>query len=619
MENAAITFKQDGNGTPRMHVADSNAGLAIPVTALQSEGTLLNLSIEDLSDRQELIGHLRKIPKESLHYMRHFQPQIGCLNRCSFCSQSAGTTLWNLSRKDLANLIAAIKTVSLEWAIEDGSVGSDPINSNGVFSRDFKMPQYGLIGNKRNDRPGVIYCYLDNDPAAYPHLDDLIQWLNEDLGVHVRIATVGYSRLNHVIQGMHERISANLMDGIAGLRLSFSPYTYGWTAAAERVGAASRYDFEHDLANMLRTYRDAFISSQNGRKGNCVELRFKPLVVKAKVEVLNILGRLVISSGPYLVIQKSDNRQIQLATITDAKDHSNELSIMGEPCWIIHSCQYTSCKDIETLVVDLLNTSFSSVIKHCSTGLLHKLANEDGEYFGVNVERTFDGVKAKYFYPESGKRPGSGYIDGERYLLNQLIAATNKGKNISWKDADEILDNLKSLSDTLSDKDPVASHYILEEVVTVVDSYIRVLKLAAYPSKTFFDKRTSVDTGHICNLGRAYREYKSIASRPNLPLTPNHERAFGVNGELAEEGLVWRLSVVPVQGGNASPNARGERNIYKSRPSILLEKLDLADTATSQGQSKGQYFLSVTNIERVSILETKQNPLIPGHNSGTSI
>ena len=288
MGDVAVTTRTVGSRPFDPLAYSRHIGYALPLAALQSEGTILALSTEDLHRRKELVEQLRALPRESLQTIRHFQTQVGCLNRCSFCSQHAGTTLWNMSRQDLANLVAALKTVGLEWARENGEVCAEPLDDSGVFSQQFVMPVHGLIGNKRNDRPGVIYCYLDNDPATYPHLDDMVQWLHEDLGVQIRIATVGYSRLNPKIQAMHECISSTLMSGIAGLRLSFSPYTYGWTQAAERVGAATRDDFERDVANMLSTYRSTYLSERKGRKGSCVELRFRPLVVTAEIEVREV-------------------------------------------------------------------------------------------------------------------------------------------------------------------------------------------------------------------------------------------------------------------------------------------------------------------------------------------
>jgi len=587
----------------------------LPLAVLQSESALLCLSVEDQHRRKELAEQIRTLPREALQTMRHFQTQVGCLNRCSFCSQSAGTTLWNMSRQDLANIVAALKTVSLEWARDEGEVCAEPLDATGVFSPQFVMPSHGLIGNKRNDRPGVIYCYLDNDPAAYPHLDDMVQWLHEDLGVQVRIATVGYSRLNSKIQAMHERISSTLMSGIAGLRLSFSPYTYGWTQAAERVGAATRDDFERDVATMLDTYRSTFLSDLKGRKGACVELRFRPLVVSAEVEVREIRGHLVIRSGPYMAVQKAASRDLGIATITDAKSHGTQLSLPGEPCWLIYTSEKVIREQDEEVITALQQSTLPATLQ-CRHSTLHRLSNDDGEYFAIDAERQVGGVTAKYFYPKTSQRPGPGYIDGERYLLNLLIKAKTTGRNQTWTDVESIISELSDLASTLNANDPEVAHYIREQIIEVVESYVHVLHLANYPATAFFDKDLTVETGHICNLGRAYHEYKAIASRPDLPLTPNHERAFGLTGELAEEGQAWRMAVAPVLGGSSTKSARGERNTYRDSPSILVERLDLAMTATPEGQSMERFFLKTGNIERITIRDAQTFPVIPGHAKG---
>lgn len=613
MGDVAVTTESTSNRPFDPFVESSQKGNVLPLAALQNEGTWLSVTIEDRHRRQELVEQLRALPREALQNMRHFQTQVGCLNRCSFCSQSAGTTLWNMSRRDLANLVAAMKTVGLEWAREAGEVCAEPLNGAGVFAPSFVMPTHGLIGNKRNDRPGVIYCYLDNDPAAYPNLDDLVQWLHEDLGVQVRIATVGYSRLNPKILAMHERISSTLMSGIAGLRLSFSPYTYGWTQAAERVGAATRDDFERDVAIMLKTYRSTFLSQRKGRKGACVELRFRPLVVPYEVEVRELQGHRVLRAGPYLVVQKAAHQVLEIATITDAKSHGTELSQPGEPCWLIYGHEHIVQEEMGALIATLcLGASLLPTLR-CRDALLHRLQNEDGEYFAVDAERRPNGVTAKYFYPRTEKRPGAGYIDGERYLLNLLIQAQSTGQNKTWADVERIVASLYELTSDLNDHDPRAAAYIREQVVEVLMSYVRVLHLADYPATAFFDKDLTVDTGHICNLGRAYHEYKAIASRPDLPLTPNHERAFGLTGELAEEGQAWRLAVAPVLGTSSTSSACGERNTYRDSPSILVERLDLAMTATPEGQSKERFFLKTENIERITIRDALSFPVIPGH------
>jgi hypothetical protein len=586
----------------------------LPVCALESEGSIAMVSVDDLSLRRELAQQLRSLPPEALHNLRHFQTQVGCLNRCSFCSQGAGTTLWNMPRQALANLVSALKTVSLENAITMCTVSQTPLNEDGVFSLDFQMPNVGLIGSQRRDRPGVIYCYLDNDPATYPHLDDMIRWLHEDLGVKVRIATVGYSRKNLLIQHMHDRISSSLMDGIAGIRLSFSPYTYGWTRAAQKAGAATRREFELDTAALLQTYRHTFLSYRKGRKGACVELRFKPLVVSQQVEIELIQDHLVIRSGSYLVIQQAANGMPAIANIRDPRSHGTELSTPGEQCYLVraHPEHLTiSWRDIAQLLLHEGPLPLDGVkLSNC---IMHRLENEDGEYFAIDAERIESGVYSKFFYPNTGLRPGPGVIDGERYHLNALLSAKRNHRAQSWLDFDALVAGLESQAKLLAFIDGAASKYIQEQVIELIKSYVNILKIAEYPSEAYFDKELSVDTGHICNLGRAYHEYKNIASRADLPMTPNHERAFGPNGELADEGLAWRLSVTPETRGAQSKSGRGARNTYQEKPSILIEKLDLAMTATTYGQSREKYFLSSQPTNRITVTDTLTFPLIPGH------
>lgn len=588
---------------------------SVPMAALESEGGIEFVPEADRLRRIELANEIRSLPAEVLANLRHFQTQVGCLNRCSFCSQNAGTTLWHLPKRDLANLIAALKMVGLERAMDDGRLEGEPLSQYGVYTDTFKMPVHGLVGYGRKDRPGVIYSYLDNDPSGYPHLDDLIQWLHEDLGVTVRIATVGFSRKNQAIYDMHRRISRDHMGGLAGLRLSFSPYTYGWTAAAERVGAATRAEFESDTAALLDIYRDAFLARQ-GRKGVCVELRFKPLVIASDVQVLLVRNRLVIKSGPYLVVQMAEDTAVGIARISAPQSHATELSLPAEPCWLVSAARAElDALGASYLVNALLDGAELPVAVSVRRAGLYRLENEDGEYFATDVTRDQQGGFSKYFYPRTDKRQG-GYIDGERYFLNEVIRAVREGRATTWSDVDAVLQRLDLVARQLETTDEAAAHYVKEHIITLVASYVRCLRLADYPAWAFFDKHVTVDTGHICNLGRAFYEYKAVASRADLPVTPNHERAFGVAGELAEEGVAWRIAVVPLGAGQQARSALGKRNVARLAPSILFEKLDLSMTATTAGQSRGQYFAKIDAVEKLSLKDAEHFPVIPGHLDG---
>ena len=68
-----------------------------------------SLSNKDYIERKKLIEEFSKMPVEFFSKLRHFQPQIGCLNACKICSKFAGTTTeyWTESRQ--RNVIAALK------------------------------------------------------------------------------------------------------------------------------------------------------------------------------------------------------------------------------------------------------------------------------------------------------------------------------------------------------------------------------------------------------------------------------------------------------------------------------------------------------------------------------
>ena len=48
-----------------------------------------SISLIDYKERQQLIMEFSKLPNEFFSKLRHFQPQIGCLNACTICSKYA--------------------------------------------------------------------------------------------------------------------------------------------------------------------------------------------------------------------------------------------------------------------------------------------------------------------------------------------------------------------------------------------------------------------------------------------------------------------------------------------------------------------------------------------------
>ena len=283
------------------------------LAVLESEGSVSNVSAEDLRSRREITDALRTFPKEVITHLRHFQPQAGCLNCCSFCSQGAIPTVWQLTEKALKNVFAALKTVAIEVAsrqmtsLTESYLPENILNSGGTFTAGFKMPTFGLVGfGRTNHRPGVIYPYLDNDIASYPYLLQYLKCAKEDLGAKVRLSTVGYSRHNEQLQKMHECINRDCLDVLGAVKLSISPYTFGWSRKGERVGLTSRNEFILDWANLLSIYRPAVDFLGVGDRAASVEFRFPPLAVEAEVEERVISKRHVIHAGPYMLIGETE-------------------------------------------------------------------------------------------------------------------------------------------------------------------------------------------------------------------------------------------------------------------------------------------------------------------------
>ncbi len=110
------------------------------------------------------------------------------------------------------------------------------------------------------------------------------------------------------------------------------------------------------------------------------------------------------------------------------------------------------------------------------------------------------------------------------------------------------------------------STYIKEHIVPILEVYINALKIAKYPAEVFFDKNFTIDTGMICNLGRAINLFKGLTSFINEPLTPIHERNYGRHcSTMKQENYGWLLGC-------------------DFKNTIAIEKLDLFNTASEEGQ-----------------------------------
>jgi hypothetical protein len=590
------------------------------VVALEDEKSIANLSAEDITARKVLIDKFLKLPSEVFTKLRYFQPQVGCLNKCSFCSQSAGQKIWQFTKSGIRNIVAAIKFVAVIKAPDSYLQNKEVFSKEGVFEKDFKMPKYGLVSYQRNYKPGVVYPYLDNDPSLYPYLDTFLEISWKDLGVKTRLTTVGYSRKNSLLQKMHERINSKLTDTISKIVLSYSQYPFGWRT--------SQKEYILDCENFLKTYKSSVM--RRGRGFLSVEFKFKPLVKVADTQVYKINRRQVLHSGPYLLISLHEDPDVTPTKLKEIRGHSVILDRRPEKYLMIASDKLVDEKrwlNVANIIITKNMLCKEDVQKFINIPCLirevnfYVMKNEDGIYYAIDPEIRDNGFFAKQFYPKT-KRKNSGYIDSERYFLNTLIAykkskgldRTSEFLEATWEDVDAVIENIKL--EAIHYKSIIAEveEYIIKEVLPLVEGYVKYLRNSGYPPSYFFDKEFTIDTGIICNLGRATYEFKGLASREDLPLTPQEERAFGVISSLSQDGKVWRISPVPfIQNDEeATVSMIGKDNIASKKQLLSIQEMNLSKRSVPEEYITKQFYIELppNSIELLQL--SAEKVWIPG-------
>lgn len=504
-----------------------------------------NISVEDLEIRKKLYSEFMELPETFVSKMRHLQPQVGCFNNCGFCSKFSvcKSEYWNLS--SLRNIISALKYTAKNYTNDDVLLAWD----------------------RKEHRVGVVFPYLNNDIAAYPYLAEYLDLCYKELGVRTRISTVGFSRHNEVLNKVHRNIcSKELIYTLAGVRLSISQYGRVWEDAGNRN---SLEDYTHDLANFLDIYRPYYEKFGSGSRKMCVELRYNPLVINSEVLYFDYNDKKVLASGNYLFISKDNNITLEESFVKDPYKHSLELTRDGVIFNEYNLKFNVTTKEELIEYLDKKELDFEKEVE------VYLFSNKDGEYFSINPHLTEKGNISMCIYPTTDVRKKSGYIITERFFLNALYNFKNKKGyalrdnlvNTTFDDTLEVINILKEYAryyDEVGKKEK--SEHIIKHIVPLIEVYINALKEANYSSDVFFDKNFTIDTGMICNLGRALGYFKGLTNYVNEPLTPIHERNYGrYCSTMKQENYVWLL------GCDFNNN-------------VLIEKLDLFNTASVEGQ-----------------------------------
>lgn len=531
----------------------------------------VSITEEDLKIRRQLYYKFMELPKEFVSKMRHLQPQIGCFNNCGFCSKFSVCKSEYWDERSLRNVISALKRTSQNYTDGDLLVAWD----------------------RKEHRIGVLFPYLNNDVGSYLYLDKYVDLCYKELGARTRISTVGYSRFNEKLNKMHKRItSSELLFALAGVRLSISQYGRVWEDAN---GNNSLKDYELDLVNFLSIYRPYFDKFGSGSRKMCVELRYNPLAVNSKVIETEINGKKVIATGNYLFVAQEDNFNPKISYISDPYVHALEIS---EGPFMFN--EYNLEKEItdEASLIELITKNELDFEKEVE---VYKFENKDGYYYAIEPKIKNNGNYGFNIYPETDIRNKSGYLVTERFLLNAFyrfkkefgLNLRSKYMNSSWEDVYKVLEYVEEQIDYYKSKNKIdKAEYIKEHILPILNVYVNALKGALYPSDCFFDSKFTIDTGMICNLGRAIGYFKGLTKFVNEPLTPTHERNYGRHcSTMKQESYVWMLGC---GFGNK----------------VNIERLDLFKTASVEGQTSYKEVIEIENFNQKVDDEVKY--LYPG-------
>lgn len=532
---------------------------------------------EDYQERKLIAEEFEKMPMEFFSKMRHFQPQIGCLNACSICSKFAGTTVAYWNERRIRNVVAGVKKVCKKYR---------------------KYAPF-IVWDRNEHRNGVIFSYLDNDVGNYYYLDKFMRIVYDELGVKTRISTVGFSRHNKDIRNMHIRINNDAMvECLGGVRLSFTPYEIGWEKG-DNSSQFSREEYMEDMAEFLKIYKPYYSKVGAGSRKMCVELRYKPLAIRANVIIKKYNGHFVIAVGNYLYISCEREINFLESRISDPSDHTIKLTEKPKLFFCINS------KSIIRRERDLddIMKKYSCLYKE-NIVEVYMLKNSEGVYYSINPSISAKGNDGINIYPQTEYRNQSGYLITERFFLNALyeyknslgIKIMDNFENSSWIDVDNVIKICqKNASEYAKNDKKEKASYITEEIIPMIVAYVTSLRKAGYKPRDVFDPSFTIDTGIICNMGRAIYEFNGLTQKINEPLTPTHERNYGHhNSTMTKEGVAWRLSC-------------------SYNDELIVEKLNLKDTSLKCGQIATQYKIKLRALdESMDISYLKTNYLVPG-------
>jgi len=465
-----------------------------------------SLPQDELENRLALAHVLYKnLPGKVLEALSVWQPAVGCVNRCSFCSQESGNYLRMLNG-------ASVRTIA------------------GAFRCVQHLLGLPYVSCRRQYKPGIIFPYLDNDIGVYPYLIDYLvsAW---SLGMKVRTSTIGWNRKNEQLNRMHKEIVQKYSHMLAGVRFSLNTYSTGWRTNHE--------SFIDDFIHAMQTYRPLLrLDTPEGNSGGCIDLSMAPDIIPCEVEISAIEGFHVVSCREYCVISAEEEGEAWMITGTCIPAQAVE--------WI---------RRHSVLPSDLTLTH----------GRISEFGNEDGMYLGFYPDSSRHITDGLFFFSANSKRKGG--VFAACWPLREF-ADYLRGRDLETDTFADLEQQAILFADAPCHTER-RSRYLHNAMLPLVQALCRVIDALHLPPKALFDQMVVRDRGMIRNSGRAYYEFRAIASKPNIMVYPEPTLTSG----LAEE--VWRIFPAMQDAAPVTVAAQGGKSILPAYDASQVDRLCL--------------------------------------------
>ncbi len=274
---------------------------------------------------------------------------------------------------------------------------------------------------------------------------------------------------------MHEKVVQEQSEAIAGVHLSFTPYTLGWRANPD--------EYIQDFSNAIRTYRSFIEQGTVGEYGVRIDVRFRPDIQIGQLTMTELTsGYTAVRCQGYTLVIKS-------SSVDFPAEGVEAVNVIGNIANIDE-------KIIQELFEETHGHHYKILGGMAKKGIVLRYENKDGEYYGFASQEAAQHTASRvYYYPQTNSRRHSGVLDESLPFHNSLVHhVTALGyeygdelPHATHQDTQTVLDVLTAEVVALRPYSPSRSTYIQQEVLPLVSGLITAYENAGIDPRHFFN------------------------------------------------------------------------------------------------------------------------------------